>query len=231
MNNYLKRKIDKKLSNWLHSKNHSPALIYGIRQCGKTRSILAFAHNNFKNVNLINFWKKPEAMNAFDGSLEVDDIIKKLSFLFYDFKFVPYKTVLILDEIQDCPRARLALKSFKEDGRFEVIASGSYIGLNLSQKSSISTPMPNGTEDILYMKTMDFEEFLWAIGYSDDQINQLLEYFNNKKQIPEIIHKKMKMIFKEYMCVGGYPEAVSKFIETNSFSEAYRKKRKPYFRY
>ena len=223
MGNYLKRKIDKKLSNWLHSKNHSPALVYGIRQCGKTRSIIEFANNNFKNVNLINFWKKPEAMSAFNDSLEVDDIIKKLSFLFYDFKFVPYKTVLILDEIQDCPRARLALKSFKEDGRFEVIASGSYIGLNLSQKSSTPTPMPNGAEDIICMKTMDFEEFLWAIGYSDEQINQLLEYFNSKKQIPESIHEKMKMLFKEYMCVGGYPEAVSKFIETNSFSEAYRK--------
>ena len=160
MSEYLRRKIDVELLNWLKTKNHAPALISGIRQCGKSRSIKEFADRNFKYVNKINFWETPDAKNAFEGSLVVNDIIKKLSLQFASFVFAPGETILILDEIQDCPRARLALKSFKEDGRFEVIASGSYIGLNLEQKGESVVPMPNGAEDIFHMKTMDFEEFL-----------------------------------------------------------------------
>ncbi len=218
---YFKRKIDEQLNAWFKSAGHSPALVYGIRQCGKSESIKQFAKNNFKYVNLIDFWKTPNAVSAFDGSLEVDQIIKKLSALFPSFKFVSHETVLILDEIQDCPKARLAFKSFKEDGRFEVIASGSYIGLNIDSSSGV--PKPDGYEDFYEMKTMDFEEFLWALGYNDEQIINLLDYFKKKLSVPEVIHNQMKQLFKEYICVGGYPEAVLKFVQTNSFSEAFKK--------
>lgn len=129
-------------------------------------------------------------MNAFDGSLDVNEIIKKLSFQFQDFHYEPGKTIFLLDEIQDCPRARLALKSFKEDGRFEVIASGSYIGLNLKQQRNANTPLPNGAEDVFCMKTMDFEEFLWASGYSEEQVNELLNYLKEKNQfLPRFMKK------------------------------------------
>lgn len=128
-----------------------------------------------------------------------------------------------MDEIEDCPRARLALKSFKEDGRFEVIASGSYIGLNLSQNGNDAAPMPSGAQDIFCMKTMDFEEFLWAKGYREAQIDELLEYFWKKEKIPNAIHEKLRTLFKEYMRVGGCPETVSKFIEINNFSTAFKK--------
>ena len=218
---YFKRKIDKQLDAWFKTNGHSPALVYGIRQCGKSESIKQFARNNFKYVNLIDFWKTPNAVSAFDSSLEVDQIIKSLSALFPSFKFVPHETILILDEIQDCPKARLAFKSFKEDGRFEVIASGSYIGLNIDSSSGI--PKPNGSEDFYEMKTMDFEEFLWALGYNEEHIINLLEYFKKKLSVPEVIHNQMKQLFKEYICVGGYPEAVSKFVQTNSFFEAFKK--------
>ena len=218
---YFKRKIDEQLDVWFKTTGHSPALVYGIRQCGKSESIKQFARNNFKYVNLIDFWKTPNAVSAFDSSLEVDQIIKSLSALFPSFKFVPHETVLILDEIQDCPKARLAFKSFKEDGRFEVIASGSYIGLNID--SSTGIPKPNGSEDFYEMKTMDFEEFLWALGYNDEHIINLLEYFKKKQAVPEVIHNQMKQLFKEYVCVGGYPEAVLKFVQTNSYSEAFKK--------
>lgn len=223
MSEYLRRKIDVELLNWLKTKNHAPALISGIRQCGKSRSIEEFAKRNFKYVNKINFWETPDAKNAFEGSLVVNDIIKKLSLQFASFVFAPGETILILDEIQDCPRARLALKSFKEDGRFEVIASGSYIGLNLEQKSESVVPMPNGAEDIFHMKTMDFEEFLWANGYNNDQINNLLSYFKKKETIPENAHNRLKELFKEYICIGGYPEVVKKYLETNNFSTAFKK--------
>ena len=218
---YFKRKIDEQLDAWCKTAGHSPALVYGIRQCGKSESIKQFARNNFKYVNLIDFWKNPIAVSAFYSSLEVDQIIKNLSALFPSFKFVPHETILILDEIQDCPKARLAFKSFKEDGRYEVIASGSYIGLNLDSSSGV--PKPNGSEDFYEMKTMDFEEFLWALGYNDEHIINLLEYFKKKQAVPETIHNQMKQLFKEYICVGGYPEAVLRFVQSNSYSEAFKK--------
>lgn len=217
---YFRRKIDQRLLEWFESKGHSPALVYGIRQCGKSKSIKQFAESHFKYVNYIDFWKTPNAKIAFEESLEVDTITKFLTGLFPSFKFVPHETVLILDEIQDCPKARLSLKSFKEDGRYEVIASGSYIGLNID---SSGVPKPNGSEDFLEMKTMDFEEFLWAMGYDDNFIGSLLEYFKNKTEVPKAIHFKMKQLFNEYVCVGGYPEALVRFINTNNFSEAFNK--------
>ena len=223
MGDYLRRKIDIELLNWFNSKNHSPALVSGIRQCGKSRSIEEFAKRHFKYVNKINFWDTPNAKSVFEGSLVVKDLIKKISLQFPDFVFVPHETVLILDEIQDCPLARLSLKNFKNDGQFEVIASGSYIGLNMEQKGDSATPKPNGAEDVIHMKTMDFEEFLWANGYSDDQIDTLISYFNNREPIPSNVHVKLKELFKEYICVGGYPEAVKKYIDTNNFSVAYKK--------
>lgn len=217
---YFRRKIDQRLLKWLESKRHSPALVYGIRQCGKSKSIEHFAKAHFKYVNSIDFWKTPSAKGAFAKSLDVDAITKSLTALFPSFKFVPHETVLVLDEIQDCPEARLALKSFKEDGRYEVIASGSYIGLNIDGSGS---PKPNGSEDYLEMKTMDFEEFLWAMGYEDGLIETLLGHFKSKEAVPETIHAKMKELFNEYVCVGGYPEVVLKFINTNSYSEAFDK--------
>lgn len=223
MDVYLRRKIDTELLNWLRTKGHSPALITGIRQCGKSRSIEEFAKKHFKYVNKINFWNDTEAKKAFLTSLKVNDIIKSLSLQFPDFVFVPGKTILILDEIQECPQARLSLKNFKEDGRFEVIASGSYIGLNIQKKNTSAVPMPSGAEDVMFMKTMDFEEFLWANGYNDEQINNLLSYFTNREPIPENIHNKLKALFKEYMCVGGYPETIKLFLETNSYSKAFKK--------
>lgn len=217
---YLKRKIDALLENWLNSKRHSPAVIFGIRQCGKSESIRHFANSHFKYVNYIDFWKYPEARNAFDGSLDIDTITRNLSSLFQTFKFEPKQSVLILDEIQDCPRARLSLKSFKEDGRYEVIASGSYIGLNID---TTGVPKPNGSEDFFEMKTMSFEEFLWAKGYKEDNLDIITNCFYKKEKVPDVIHNKFKELFNEYICVGGYPEVVLKYIEDNSFSEVYKK--------
>ena len=151
---YFRRKIDALLKEWFDNKDHSPAVIYGIRQCGKSESIKHFGENNYKYVNHVDFWKTPNATAAFDKSLEVDEIIKSLSVLFPSFKFVPHETVLILDEIQDCPNARLALKFFKEDGRFDVMASGSYIGLNIDTSG---VAKPSGSEYLLEIKTMYFE--------------------------------------------------------------------------
>lgn len=219
---YLKRKIDKILLDWWNKPHHSPALVSGVRQCGKTTSILQFASKHFAHVVYINFWKTPKIKECFEASLEVDNIIKLLSFFDASFSFVPFKTIIILDEIQDCPNARLSLKFFKEDGRFEIIASGSYIGLNILENDA-PVPMPNGAEDIIYMKTMDFEEFLWANGYGEETISHLENYFEKKETIPSSIHEKMKQLFKEYMCVGGYPEVVLDYVSSHNFSSAFNK--------
>ena len=219
---YLKRKIDKILLDWWNKPHHSPALVSGVRQCGKTMSILQFASKYFAHVIYINFWKTPKIKECFEASLEVDNIIKLLSFFDASFSFVPFKTIIILDEIQDCPNARLSLKFFKEDGRFEIIASGSYIGLNILENDA-PVPMPNGAEDIIYMKTMDFEEFLWANGYGEETISHLENYFEKKETIPSSIHEKMKQLFKEYMCVGGYPEVVLDYVSSHNFSSAFNK--------
>ena len=207
---------------WWNKPHHSPALVSGVRQCGKTMSILQFASKYFAHVIYINFWKTPKIKECFEASLEVDNIIKLLSFFDASFSFVPFKTIIILDEIQDCPNARLSLKFFKEDGRFEIIASGSYIGLNILENDA-PVPMPNGAEDIIYMKTMDFEEFLWANGYGEETISHLENYFEKKETIPSSIHEKMKQLFKEYMCVGGYPEVVLDYVSSHNFSSAFNK--------
>lgn len=218
---YLKRKIDKEISEWKKRENHSPLLIVGMRQCGKTCSIREFAKNNYENPIYINFWNDPSYKDAFDV-LNVDEIIKKLSLNFPSLKTNSKNTLIILDEIQDCPKARLSLKNFKEDGRFDIIATGSYIGLNIDDNSSISVPKPNGAEEVLFMKSIDFEEYLWANGYDEEQVDQLLEYFNNRKEIPSFIHEKMKSLFKEYICIGGYPLVVRDFIQNHNFSLSFR---------
>ena len=222
---YLKRKIDQELERWLQNPFHSPALLTGIRQCGKTESIRHFANEHFAYVNEVNFWKNPDAKDCFGGALVVDDMIRSLSMEFPSFRFVPGKTLLFLDEIQDCPRARLALKSFKEDGRYQVIASGSYIGLNLVGEVLNATPKPNGAEDVFRMYTMDFQEFLWAKGVEEKSLDFLKEHFRNRTPIPEASHQRLLTLYREYLCVGGFPETVKIFLTQNSFKAAYDKNR------
>lgn len=222
---YLARKTDQKLNQWLELPAHNPLLITGIRQCGKTESVRHFGKAKFAHFNEINFWKRPKSKAIFDGSLEVDDLVKAILLDYPNFEFVPGETLLFLDEIQDCPRARLALKSFKDDGRYEVIASGSYIGINIDNPKEAPTPKPEGAEDVIQMFTLDFEEFLWAKGYDASSISHLEEAFFARKAIAPSIHQTLMAVYREYLCVGGFPESVSKFIETKSFKIAHEKNR------
>ena len=162
---YFKRKIDKWLIEWKNKSNKSPALIVGIRQCGKTESILEFS-KNYKKVIKINFWNNKDYLSIFEGDLNVDTIISNISLRFPDIKINSNDTLLFFDEIQECPRARLAFKNFELDGRYDVIGSGSYLGIN-GYVVGDATPVPTGYEDVFHMRTMDFEEFLWANGYNE----------------------------------------------------------------
>ena len=218
---YLHRKIDKWLIDWKNKENKSPALVVGIRQCGKTKSILEFANNNYENVLYLNFWDNPEYSSDFDGPLNVDTIISNLSLRFPNIKIKPHETLIFFDEIQECPKARLSFKNFELDGRFDVIGSGSYLGIN-GYVIGDSTPAPTGYEDVYNMYTMDFEEFLWANGFSDKQINDLANYFYEKKKIPDNIHEIYKDMFLKYICVGGFPKAVKEYVQTKNIMDAFR---------
>lgn len=133
----------------------------------------------------------------------------------------PSKTLLFFDEIQDCPRARLSFKNFKNDGRFNVVGNGSYLGINGYIRGD-TTPAPTGYDAAFRMKTMDFEEFLWAMGYRQEQISSLSMYFENKISVPQNVHEIFKNLFLKYVSIGGFPKVVKKYVETNRIVLAYK---------
>ena len=218
---YFKRKIDSVLDEWLKRKDCSPALIVGIRQCGKTESIEEFARRNNLDLIEMNFWTNPEFCLDFNGKLDTDTLISNISLRFPDKIIQPENTLIFFDEIQECPRARLAFKSFEKDGRYRVIGSGSYLGIN-GYIAGDDTPAPTGYEDVYHMKTMDFEEFLWANGYKDDQVNQLIDFFEKKHPVPDNIHNLYKDLYLKYACIGGFPKVVKEYVNTHNIASAFR---------
>ena len=215
----LERKIEKALEAWKASPNKNPLVIKGQRQCGKTFSVLEFAKRNYENVIYINFLKNPNYSAIFGGSLEVDDLVMLMSAVMgAGANFVPYRTVIVLDEIQDCPEARTALKFFKEDGRFDVICTGSLLGVRGYGKQPKSIPV--GYETLLEMKPLDFEEFLWANGIGKQVIDRLKSCLVNKKPVPEAVHNKMSQLLLQYTVIGGMPEVVQNFVDTKQMNSA-----------
>ncbi len=218
---YFKRKVDKWLDEWKNKKDKSPALIVGIRQCGKTESINHFAEENYTNVIKINFWDNPEYIRDFEGSLDVDSIISNISLHFPNIVIDPSNTLLYFDEIQECPKARLAFKNFKIDGRYDVIGSGSYLGIN-GYVIGDTTPVPTGYEDVHHMHTLDFEEFLWANGYTEEKNETIVNAFVTRKPVPDTVHNIYKELFTKYICVGGFPDAIKKYLDNHNLMESLR---------
>ena len=214
----LKRKIEKTITDWKNDTNHKPLIIKGCRQCGKTYSVLDFASNNYKNVVYINFFENPDYASAFKGSLEIDNIVMMLSaFLGSRANFESGNTVLILDEIQECAEARTALKFFKLDGRYDVIATGSLLGVKGYGKEPKSIPV--GYETVIDMYPLDFEEFLWANNIQSGIIDILKNCMIDEKPVPEALHNRMRELLLQYTVVGGMPDAVQKFVATKSMSD------------
>ena len=213
----LKRKIENALYEWMKNKDHKPLIIKGLRQCGKTYSVLDFANKNYKNVIYINFHNNDNYKKIFEDNLEIEYLKMQISSYFSDAKYEDGKTIIILDEIQECSRARLALKFFKIDGRYDVIATGSLLGV--SGLSDDTTSIPVGYEEELRMYPLDFEEFLWAKGINEDIIKEVKRCFDNKIKISEAMHQKFKELLLQYIIVGGMPEAVNKFINTNNIND------------
>lgn len=213
----LKRKIEQALTDWKNTPNHSPLIIKGCRQCGKTYSVRDFAKKNYKHEVYLNFFKNPSYISIFDGSLEIDNLIMMMSALLGPSAvFNPGETVIILDEIQDCPEARTALKFFREDGRFDVIGTGSLLGVKGYGKQPKSIPV--GSETVIEMHPLDFEEFLWANGITPQVIDMLKKCFDEEKPVPEALHEKMRQLILQYTVVGGMPEVVDTFVKTKQMN-------------
>ncbi|MEE0879001.1 MAG: ATP-binding protein [Treponemataceae bacterium] len=213
-----RRKIMLELENWKNSTGKKKALVIkGLRQIGKTYSVREFAKENYKNVIYVNFKENESAKKIFDYDLNVNRIIIDLSALFPNSRFEEGNTVIIFDEIQECANARSSIKPFCEDGRFDIIATGSLLGIKGYNKKK-GKGVPTGFERVVYMKPMDFEEFLWAKGINENVIDYIRECYETKTPVSEATHQAMLRYFKEYICVGGLPYIVDRFISTNDMN-------------
>ena len=217
----LKRKIIDYLSEWKSDTDRKPVVIKGCRQCGKTFAVQQFASENYESSIYINFFEKPEIAGVFSGNLSVDNMIMGLSaILGANAHFIPGKTVIIMDEIQECPGARTSLKFWKLDGRYDVIATGSLLGVKgYSEKT---TSIPVGYEDIIQMFPLDFEEFLWANGIDDAVIKMLRDHLKDHTPVPEPFHSRLKELILQYTVIGGMPSAVQYFIDHKDLSGVLR---------
>lgn len=214
----LKRKVMHYIKKWVDSKNTKCLVIQGARQTGKTYIVERFAEENYEEIVEINFKQIPSAMDIFSGDLTVDNMIMAMRFRFPEKKIIPGKTMIFLDEIQECQEAITSLKFLALDNRFDVIASESLLGIDYKRASYY----PVGYVDYLKMYGMDFEELFWGMGISEDMIMNLCGYLSSKAAIPEAIHSQMMKYFRQYVAIGGMPEAVQKYIDTKDFREVAR---------
>lgn len=210
----LRRKIQEKLDNWYRSGHYKAPLLYGARQVGKTTAVREFASRHYRHFVEVNFVKHPIAMQAFDGELSTKAIVTNLSAMGFG-PFVEGETLLFLDEIQECPNARTAIKFLVEENVYDYIESGSLLGINYKPVSSY----PVGYEEEYDVYPMDFEEFLWAKGISQEVYEIVWNAYRERQPVPEFIHQQLSRYYREYLVVGGMPEAVQKFVTVDDFNE------------
>lgn len=214
MNTLLKRKVDTYLTNWKKNHDRKPLIIKGARQIGKTRSIEWFASQNYKSVIQINFVEQTKYREIFNDGFEVDSILKNISLLNPEFKFISGETIFFFDELQACPNCATSLKFFKLDGRFDVICSGSLMGISYKEIESNSV----GYKEDYEMHSMDFEEFLWAKGYSEEFIDGLYAQMIELKPLSALQMDTLMELFRDYVIIGGMPEVVATYIRNKNFS-------------
>lgn len=214
MEKLLKRKIDKYLTDWKNRPDRKPLIIKGARQIGKTRSVEWFASQNYASVIEINFIEQKKYRDIFNDGFEVNAILKNISLLNPELKFIPGNTIFFFDELQACPNCATSLKFFKLDGRFDVICSGSLMGISYNEIESNSV----GYKEDYEMHSMDFEEFLWAKGYNDDFTADLLSHMLDVRPLSELQMDTLMSLFRDYVIIGGMPEVVSTYVRNKNFS-------------
>ncbi len=225
----LKRKFIETLKQWKNTKKRECLLVNGARQVGKTFIIDVFGRENYQSYIYLNLFKNPEYKQIFEGELEPTEIYKRISLLVKNVKFIEGDTLIFIDEIQACSKARTALKFLAMDDKYDIIASGSLLGLHynkLSQEKVDQISIPVGYEREVEMHSLDFEEFLWATGVSESAIENLKEYYEQKKALPDSVKDLYQNKLREYLVVGGMPAVVNAFVETSNFQEAFKAQQK-----
>ena len=214
----LTRKLDAYLLQWKKRRDKLPLIVKGARQIGKTEAIEHFAKHNYKSVVEINFVLQKQYKGIFDDGFEVDTIIKNISLINPEFEFIEGQTLIFFDEIQDCINCATSLKAFKLDGRFDVICSGSLMGINYNEIESNSV----GYKEDYEMYSLDFEEYLWAKGYKPSQIEELYQKLLTCTPLSTTEYDVMLENFREYMVLGGMPAVVFSFIQQKNYSGTLR---------
>jgi len=210
----LKRKIDIFLSEWKSNPNRMPLIVKGARQIGKTASIKQFAESNYKNVISINFVEDKNFKDIFDDGYRVDTIIKNITLKNPELEFIPNETLIFFDEMQECANCATSLKFFKTDGRYDVICSGSLMGISYQEIESNSV----GYKEDYEMYSMDFEEFLWAKGYKENQIEDIFQHMLTLTPFSQLELNVLFENFREYMVLGGMPAIVDMFVKNKNYS-------------
>ena len=213
---YFKRKIDKFLADWKNNHSRKPLIVKGARQIGKTESILHFAHENYENVVYINFVLDKKYTTIVNDGYDVETVVKNITLINPSTKFIPDKTLIVFDEIQEYPDIATSLKAFNLDKRYDVICSGSMLGINYRKIHSNSV----GSKTDYEMFSMDFEEFLWAKGYEDKAINSILEHMISLTPFSETELSVYKSLFLDYCVLGGMPDVIKGYIKTGTFSQS-----------
>ena len=211
---YFKRKIDDFLQEWKADAKHKPLIIKGARQIGKTESILHFAKQNYKNIIYINFALEKKFMQILADGYDVESVTRNISLTDPSIQFIPKESVILFDEIQENPDVATTLKSFHRDGNYDVICSGSMLGINYKRIHSNSV----GSKTDYEMFSMDFEEFLWAKGYREEQVNSILSHMLENKPFNENELSIFKELFLTYSVLGGMPDVIKQYLETGTFS-------------
>ena len=228
----LRRKISDSLADWKNHK-HKCLLVKGQRQVGKTFSIRLFAEENYENYVEYNLSTNKSARRIFDGDLDTDSLISAMRLFSPEVDIRPGSTLIFIDEIQEYPRAKEALKSFTQDGRYDVIASGSMLGVSIPRdkedegawKNEVEPLEPSGYLDHLTMYALDFEEFCWANGVTEDHISKVRENIRNRTSIAPALTERFNTLFRDFILVGGMPEAVQTFVDTKDYAAVGRVQR------
>lgn len=211
---YLRRKIDQFLKQWKEDPEHKPLIVKGARQIGKTESILHFANENYSNVIYINFALEKKYSSIVADGYDVETVIKNITLVNPSVHFIEKETLIIFDEIQEYPDVATTLKAFRQDGRFDVICSGSMLGINYKRIHSNSV----GNKTDYEMYSMDFEEFLWAKGYQENQIQSIYDHMVKNVPFSDTELAIFKSLFLDYCVLGGMPDVVQRYIKTGTFS-------------